>query len=244
MCALNNILPEDATVVDVYEQEDVVNKIPGYWHDAFQKASPFDGPNTDVGVKYWWRAIAAAYVMRLNDRTSDTMIRMRDVLHVARHVPWPLPLGAYSAHVRHSDKYREMNLLPFRNYGGAIQHHAEARHAKSPAVFVSSEDPTVITDALTMFQSHVFFTPYERTNPQNLQEHTQMGDEETLHSLLNLWVALEATYFVGQLGSNWNRLIDELRRVWVGEYDTGGSSTRFIEVGCEHLDCKVNTDNW
>lgn len=241
-CALNNVLPDDAVVHEVFEREDVVNKIPVTWHDAFQEAQPADGPNRDVGVKYWWRAIASAYILRLNERTSDQMIRMRDALHATRQIPWPLPMGTFSAHVRHSDKFKEMNLLPFQNYAKAIRH--AGKIGREPIVFLSTEDPKVITDAMSMFPDTLLYTPYERTNPQSLTAHTLRGDEETFHSLLNLWIALESTYFVGQLGSNWNRLIDELRRVWVGDYETGGSLTRFIEVGCEHLDCRVDTNNW
>lgn len=241
-CAPHNLLPDDAVIHDIFENEDVVNKIPQMWHDAFQETQPSEGANRDVGVKYWWRAIAAAYIMRLNERTADQMVRMRDALHVARYIPWPLPLGSFSAHVRHSDKFKEMNLLNFENYAKAIRH--AGKNGKEPIVFLSTEDPKVITDAMNMFPDTLLYTPYERKNPQSLTAHTLRGDEETLHSLLNLWIALEATHFVGQLGSNWNRLIDELRRVWVGNYETGGSSTRFIEVGCEHLDCKVDTNNW
>jgi hypothetical protein len=43
-------------------------------------------------------------------------------------------------------------------------------------------------------------------------------------------LALEATHFVGTRGSNWNRLIDELRTVWPA-HEIGCCNT-YIEVGC------------
>ena len=83
--------------------------------------------------------------------------------------------------------------------------------------------------------------PWERDNAATLTAATR-GAEETLHALLNLWISLEATYFVGQLGSNWCRLTDELRRIWAGTQP--GCCTRYIEAGCEADVCPVDTLNW
>lgn len=247
-CAPGGRLPPGATSYVVGFNEDVVNKIPKQWHDAFQRdaATRFEQPgaNRDVGVKYWWRAQAAAYLLRLDATTSDTLKAQRRWLAQQGAVPLPLPPGTFSCHVRHSDKSREMQLFDFATYAAAVRRTAEARRISNPHVFVSTEDPRVVDDALMTFGARALVVvAYNRTNPQSLGAHMAGGANETLHSLLNLLIAVESTHFVGQLGSNWNRLLDELRRVWGGETHDG-CCTRYVEVGCGQPVCRVDTLNW
>ena len=246
-CAPGGVLPEGARAVDVGDGEDVVNRIPEAWHDAFQRdweiRAALPGADRDVGVKYWWRAQAAAYLLRLNVRTSNELTLRRRWLAEHAIVPLPLPANTFSCHVRHSDKGREMPLFDFVTYANAVHRQADAHRILNPHVFVSTEDPKVVDDARMTFGTRALVVPYERTNPPTLTAHMAGGANETLHGLLNLWISLEATYFVGQLGSNWNRLVDELRRVWPGEHHDG-CCTRYIEVGCGQPTCAVNTDNW
>ena len=60
--------------------------------------------------------------------------------------------------------------------------------------------------------------------------HVYTQAELVLHSLLNLFIAVEAGHFVGTRGSNWNRLIDELRSVWPAK--STGCCNEYVEVDC------------
>ena len=246
-CAPAGSLPPGARVMSVGDGEDVVNKIPHTWHDEFQLDAEdrrsMPGADADVGVKYWWRAQAAAFLLRLNERTAQHIRQQRTLLADTGSVPLPLPPKTFSCHVRHSDKGKEMQLLDFKVYAAAVRKEAAIRGLPAFHIFVSTEDPVVVEDALKEFGARALVVPYSRSNPPSLSAHMAGGANETLHGLLNLWVSLEATYFVGQLGSNWNRLIDELRRVWPGSRHAG-CCTRFIEVGCGRPTCDVDTNNW
>ena len=69
-------------------------------------------------LKYWWRAQAAAYIMRLNNKATSRMKELRlgkDVEQMGIHwdidgqsqivdLPFPIPEGTFSMHVRHGDK--------------------------------------------------------------------------------------------------------------------------------------------
>lgn len=69
-------------------------------------------------LKYWWRAQAAAYIMRLNSRASSRMKELRlgngtkqrgmqwglDGHPKDVDLPFPMPEGTISMHVRHGDK--------------------------------------------------------------------------------------------------------------------------------------------
>jgi hypothetical protein len=245
-CAPSGQLPAGAVTVDVGD-EDVVNKIPKAWHDAFQRdvdlRSALPGADRDVGVKYWWRAQSAAYLLRLNARTSNHLTQQRKWLAEHGVIPMPLPPNTFSCHVRHSNKGIEMPLLDFATYGEAVRRTADAQRILNPYVFVSTEDPKVVDDARMTFGARALVVPYNRTNPSSLEAHMAGGANETLHGLLNLWISLESTYFIGQHGSNWNRLIDELRRIWPGE-SHDGCCTRYTEVGCGQPQCSVDTNNW
>jgi hypothetical protein len=69
-------------------------------------------------LKYWWRAQAAGYIMRLNSQASSRLKELRvgrdtkqmgiqwDVNGQPQDVdlPFPMPEGTFSMHVRHGDK--------------------------------------------------------------------------------------------------------------------------------------------
>lgn len=69
-------------------------------------------------LKYWWRAQAAAYIMRLNGPATSRMKELRLGIDTKQmgiqwgvegqpqevDLPFPLPEGTFSMHVRHGDK--------------------------------------------------------------------------------------------------------------------------------------------
>lgn len=132
-------------------------------------------------LKYWWRAQASAYLMRLNAKTSSRMRELRLGDGVKQlgmqwgtdgepkdvEMPFPMPEGTISMHVRHGDKgyvrkscfqvsiltysRSEMRLVPFNNY--VVE--AEKFGSVNPLGywkrgFLSTENPNVIEQMQSM----------------------------------------------------------------------------------------------
>ncbi|KAI8909389.1 hypothetical protein DFJ77DRAFT_513089 [Powellomyces hirtus] len=191
--------------------------------------------------KIWWRGQSAAYLSRLNAETSDLLLQARNDKSIHRTwlhanderplagVPFPMPPGTMNLHVRHGDKATEMTLMPFKNYVDS----AEMFSSQNPQMymrrlFVSSEDPTVIEDAqrLPQQQSNVITSPdahwqvftsnIPRVNSGPYQQIRKYGASNMTRSwYLQLWMALECDVFFGTRASNWNRIIDEFRCIFV-----------------------------
>ncbi|KAJ6264117.1 hypothetical protein Dda_0259 [Drechslerella dactyloides] len=208
-------------------------------------------------LKYWWRAQAAAYIMRFNSGASRRLREMRvgevkqrgirwDVNGEPKDVdmPFPMPEGTVSIHVRHGDKGSEMRLVPFNDY--VVR--AEKFVAENPLgtwkrAFLSTEDPNVIEQMKTMPRITPFsysgsnsrWTWYWSDIPRlNTGPETQLKEfgnrtELTIKWLLQLTMAIECDIFVGTRGSGWNRLIDSLRCTWLAS-----CKQPFLEVGFEN----------
>lgn len=191
-------------------------------------------------LKYWWRAQTAAYFARLNDAALDDIRRMRQAEGAVKVVgpqtalsrsgaltAWPLPPGLVSAHVRHGDKGSEMKLVEFKDF----MQRAELLVRDAPfslrrAVFVSTEDPKVLKEAADTSEEAkargwaAVYYELPRVNDGAQMQIRQLNGKVTagglarLH-LMQLLMALECDAWVGTRGSNWNRLIDELRCIWV-----------------------------
>ena len=188
----------------------------------------------------WWRSQAAAYIFRLNFRTASWTRQYRKLLHEAGKVPLPLPRHSISVHVRHGDKIKETPLYSWdEHYRRALN--VSEKEGIPVNIFLSTDDPQVVTEASSL--DNVFTVPYERTQ-QDFGTQVHEGSWLFLNSILNLFVAIECEYFVGTQGSNWNRLINELRRVW---RSYPGCCTGFEEVGCQFgRECSANQmpSNW
>jgi hypothetical protein len=197
---------------------DVVNVMPTVLD--FLKDAPTTMPDTPAReIKYWWRAQASAYILRLNAATSTILKESRGTV-----CPWAM-------HVRRGEKAREMTLRPVSKFLASIP-----RSARS-CVFLSTEDDAVVKEVDRVLGSRLVYLDRKRTNAD-----FSTSTQDTAMDIASLWTSLEATRFVGTLGSNWDRLTDELRRVWVGP--APGCCTEFIEVGCETPTCEVDTMNW
>lgn len=201
-------------------------------------------------IKFWWRAQAAAYMLRLNKETSRAVMKLRldQALHsgvytgassnVNVKVPFPLPYPTVSIHVRHGDKASEMELQPFKKYIDDLDWFlAENPFGYQRQFFVSSEDDAVITEAkslgnYTKIQSErthgwtVFSSNIDRVNGSPFQQLSQFGKTKMTHQwILQLFMAIECDAFVGTRGSNWNRLIEELKSMY------GKAKAPYIESG-------------
>jgi hypothetical protein len=90
-------------------------QIPPIFETALKMIQP---DITGEMLKYWWRAQAAGYIMRLNNKASSRMKELRlgndteqlgiqwDVNGQPQetNLPFPMPEGTISMHVRHGDK--------------------------------------------------------------------------------------------------------------------------------------------
>ena len=150
------------------------------------------------------------------------------------HAPH-LPRGTLSVHVRHGDKHQEMTLRPWSAYWSAAQALLLAQpFSLHPRMFVSTEDPSIFTElqegvgksvaeapALGGVGWSAVWTDLPRNGDGGAMELELLmkarhppGHVIRLH-LLQLLMALEADAWVGTRSSNWCRLIEELRCVWV-----------------------------
>ncbi|KAJ3151985.1 hypothetical protein HDU89_001630 [Geranomyces variabilis] len=216
--------------------------IPTYLREQLVAHFP-DAQLTPAFFKLWWRGQSAAYLSRLNAETSDALrvLRLDPTLHRTwthdddrpyLSAPYPLPRGTMNLHVRHGDKATEMHLMPFTTYVNA----AERLSSENPQMylrrlFVSSEDPGVIEDAAWLPQRNetsrgvltspdlrwrVFTSNIPRVNSGPYQQINKYGASNMTRSwYLQLWMALECDAFFGTRASNWNRIIDEFRCIFV-----------------------------
>ncbi|TPX60191.1 hypothetical protein PhCBS80983_g01956 [Powellomyces hirtus] len=196
---------------------------------------------TSAFYKVWWRGQSAAYLSRLNAAMSDDIRKARKDVEVHRTwshgtgglpsngIPYPMPAGTMNIHVRHGDKGSEMTLIPFETYvASAERYSSENPQTAFKRVFVSSEDPGVIDDAAKLpernrrtltapdEQWQVFTSVIPRVNAGPYQQIHQYGSTVMTKSwYLQLWMALECDAYFGTRASNWNRIIDEFRCIYV-----------------------------
>ncbi|GAQ86545.1 hypothetical protein KFL_002950170 [Klebsormidium nitens] len=127
-----------------------------------------------------------------------------------------MPRPYINVHVRHAyEKSGEMRIvdLPF------FMEQAERIRQHNPAVrtiWLSTESQDILDQAISKYMPHwsLYYTKAERIHsnekdPWNTHTPAKAGSDL---AFVNLFLAADADYFVGVLGSNWNRLIDELRK--------------------------------
>lgn len=216
--------------------------LPGVFRRMLAEAAP---DMSEAQLKYWWRAQSVAYLMRLNDatlaavrqlRTDATLISLAGGpgLTAARAAQLPLPPGAIHAHVRHGDKYTEMQLQGTERYTNASRALVQDQPlALRRVLFVSTEDPDVPAQAADILVPRgwsVLHWTIKRSNRGPLQQVQDLGEASagltTRTHLQQMLMSLEADAWVGTRASNWNRLLDELRCTWVDK-----CSASYIEVG-------------
>lgn len=195
----------------------------------------------DNEAMYWWRAQSAAYLLRWNDETVAAVAALRsdatrfDSRGEPGHVDAraaslvPLPPGVIHAHIRHGDKGTEMPLVPTAAYVRAAKELLSVQSLMLRRVLlVTTDDPSAAGDATAAGRetgwtvlSTVMARVAGASRPVDQLKAAASGGSGKLRVmhllLLQLSLALEADAWVHTLGSNWNRLVDELRCVWVGK---------------------------
>ncbi|RVD86230.1 uncharacterized protein DFL_004517 [Arthrobotrys flagrans] len=204
-------------------------------------------------IKYWWRAQASAYMMRMNGPALKRLkaLRIDDSHNIAvthsstgelidTKAPYPLPDGSFSMHVRHGDKGVEMELIPFRKYVDRAEEYAAMNMIMTrKTCFISTEDREVLEEAKKIGNAWIsvnttsnenwtwIWSDIPRINGGPVEQLNNFGNrtEMTIKWMLQLFFAIEASNIVGTRGSGWNRMIDELRCIWVD------CRTPYMEVG-------------
>ena len=190
-------------------------------------------------IKFWWRAQSVAYIMRLNTDTIRAVVRHRTDQSFHYHTncnttPFPLPANTIAMHIRGGDKWKEMTLVPPSKYiataVGLFENMPLSFSSRS--IFVSSDYEAAIQETshnaekmgLSVTYSHV----YRPSGGQDIDVWRKTPNKlKITHTLLlQLLMSLEADSWIGTRASCWNRLIDELRCVWIEK-----CPNQYTEVG-------------
>lgn len=208
----------------------------------------FTGRGEDDNAKKWWEAVAAAYLLRPNARTL-ALLQQLSTFDLTKEAD-PI-IGIY---VRHGDKYAEMPLIPWIQYANAAQTlwdsgavHARIsglpspyRPSKNGTIFLGTEDPFVISEAIEWGHKHGWKVLYTnvlnrswlgaaaRQRDQSIDSVRPKGMEEYVDGhhnlempsiLLNVHHFLQCSGWVATMGSTFNRLVDELKITVAGKAD-------------------------
>ena len=257
-CTLQDVTPDNSVKVKAYwgppdSLTGTPGSVPPVLGYAMKQLYPDIAPD---GLKYWWRTQSVGFLMRLNGAGMRRIKELRTTakMHhaVMTHgetksveeltVPFPLPAGTFSMHVRHGDKAVEMNLVPMSKYiEVAHEYIAQNPLTSLKSAFISTEDNAIFEEAKATFAEPVesttsmkdwvfYYSDIPRLNGGPEEQLNAFGNrtEMTCKWVQQLIMALECDLIIGTRGSGWNRMIDELRCVWG---TGGGCKAPFMEVG-------------
>lgn len=200
--------------------------------DTFKPLLRCSGYPKDYWRK-WWRAQAAAFILRPNPAMHRALEEFRTKTLVNN--VWQ---GTIGAHVRHGDKYYEATEYPFEDYIKVFNWIAGKSDevskrcpgtAKllapfsgrlrdlhdSASLYLGTDDPKVIQEAMApSLHWKVAFMNVSRIQQRMplMRLRKRLGPKQTvLESLLNMQLLMESDAFVCTWTSNWCRLVDEMR---------------------------------
>jgi hypothetical protein len=202
---------------------------------------------TDRQVWYWWRGQSAAFVTRFNEDTVQKVASLRHkqgglaYLSNGKPLPFPLSSGTINAFIRGGDKYEEMRLVgPEKYISAALDLVATNPNAYSEhTLFLSGDDSNSIDEGVRMGEAGGLSVAYSKVHREKgghfqnvwMQKVGAGGRMNFVYDhLLQLTMALEADAWIGTRFSNWGRMIDGLRCVWVDK-----CKHSYVEVGDEPL---------
>lgn len=186
----------------------------------------------------WWRAQAAAFLVRLSPGTRLELSAFRAAVLVSPSGAGPLRPGTIGTHVRHGDKYYEAPEYPYDDYLRTFEWLAGMRGTDVPQrcpsaaqymepfkaflpalatkqLYVGTDDPKVQDQALKISSAWaVTYMNVTRVKKRMklMDLRAQLGAKQAvMESLLNLHLLLESDALVCTWTSNWCRLVDELR---------------------------------
>ena len=183
---------------------------------------------------YWWRSVSAAYLLRPNEATRK-LLKEYSTLDFN-----PNKEKCVSIYIRRGDKHVEMKLVKTSEYldvakkffrKGFVPGLPEMNMSK-PVAFVGSEDPTAIDEAIAWGNQNnwkiIYTTLFDRKEVSAYMNNTEQvslrsskvakhHELEYFSMLLNLHYHLQCEAFVCTMGSNFCRVIDELKATVAGK---------------------------
>jgi hypothetical protein len=179
---------------------------------------------TDIKSRQAFRAAAMEYLFS-NLHPGLVELAEKSIQEVFGQPTVPSEL--ITVHVRWGDKKREMDLVHQHDYVTSIEKMVEAQTLTSPHIYVTTESMDALVKLQDELDSHnktswklhyyapaVFNSTAEGVvSPMDMATHS--GGIIGKTSLVALLLAMEAKYYVLTTGSNWSRLIDELRKAVV-----------------------------
>jgi hypothetical protein len=189
---------------------------------------------TDLNSRQLFRAAAVEYLF-----STIRPKMVKETENVAREIfgSSGIPDNMITVHVRWGDKRKEMDLVHQRDYVNAIQGLIDKHGIETPHIFITTESHIALSKlekevikkrkpwTLHYYPAAVYHNEVEMSMASIA---SQSSGKLGRASLVSLLLAMEARYYVLTSGSNWSRLIDELRRNVV-DADCGGC-TDFVDL--------------
>ena len=157
--------------------------------------------------------------------TSISPKLLRDADDAARNVfGSEIPSNLISVHIRWGDKGSEMELIPITDYIEAIEQLIDRNKESFPpnqeiSIFLSTEDPSAeekFRKAAVLRKWRVYYYAAAILHQKDAVGKPQMDAKRRngasgRHSLIALILSMQAKLYVLTRGSNWSRLMDEIR---------------------------------
>jgi len=186
------------------------------WTNDFHRGCP--KYIQDMDTRHAFRAAAMEYLFsNLNPR----LIEEAEAAIEGVFGPEGIPQNMITLHLRLGDKYKEMTLVTQAEYVDAIHNVTVKYNLTDPHVYVTTESLEGIENFRAEAKKHgkswkihhyapAVYDSKAETPPAIMATSSQGGIGK--HSLVALLLALEGRYYVMTSGSNWSRLINELRK--------------------------------
>jgi hypothetical protein len=195
-------------------------------------------PMNPAHLHYWWRAVSVTFIMRPN-RYALGWIKSNQLTHFDHQAD-----DAVGVYIRRGDKSIEMKLVAVSEYQSAIDsmwsekyiQPFQSTHSHSSgtrSIFLASEDSKVLEEMihwakLNRTEYKIAITEiFERKGLLAEKSHAERKrfgaqvhhPDEYLSMMLNLHYLLRSAAWVCTLGSNYCRVVDELRATVAAKAD-------------------------
>lgn len=150
---------------------------------------------------------------KLINETEHVAKLLFDEFH---YTPKKIPKDMITVHVRWGDKHKEMDLVQPQEYMAAILELVKNESIAHPHVHLVTESADAVKEIRAAVHNHDASWGFTHYGESQFSQMEQMGKSSNGKfgriSLINLLIALEAKYYIITTGSNWSRLINELRK--------------------------------
>ena len=159
---------------------------------------------------YYWRLCATAFVYRENKVAKQWVKELEEDYLVN-----PVDHYDVSIHVRHGEKSSEMKLVYGDDIMSAIKVIMKLLNKNKLNIFLSSEDPKIIEWFNDNTNHSITYFDFQLENFYPKQ-YTTLASVLVPQMLANMKHSLFSNFVIGTIGSNWNRLLIELRMTTAG----------------------------